>query len=335
MSKRTVEKKPIKSKEELRREKELNKSIIPVAKPIQKDLGIMAIQKEEDVFVKSNNEFCKIYSIKTSPLPDNNKLPFLELLCEKTTCRMRITSFCKMNADKMNSYSFLTVFFRAGSYAEVYEQIKEFERMLIMEVCKPLDIVLARCRIDNILSFIYMNCTGKMKQFDYNELLSRRTSLKRMPFTELNMGKDGIFECDEKYGKVYFGKGLPIKPITNNSFLKNRDVGFQIAVDIQSMTTEEQELYEYELQRIYNYKLKSTDKKMVSMTYMLSVLADSEEKIKMLDNEAVKDFTDNKMLILPCVGREREAFQSACTFGLLDFKAANMVELKVASSLLP
>jgi hypothetical protein len=318
-----------KSKEELQQAKKLNRSMIYLSKATQRSIGVSAVQEEKGVFGLSNGNFLKIYSVKFSG--DINK-DFIPRLCKITTNRIRLSSFYKCTNKKFVSYLFLSVYFEAETYADVDEQIKFFENKLFT-ICQPLNINIISCTFYNILSIVHMNSTGKMKQFNRNMVLARNCNWEKLIFPDLKTNC-GEFEFMDKSGLCFLGKIFPDRPIDIKKELLSLSCNFQIALDIQKISVSEKDMFKLELENKYECSLPPVDtENIINVSYLLTLIPEQNQNLSQLKIKVMNLFDQQGMLIVPCVNREKEVFQSIASMGIVNFHSMKNADIGLTSSL--
>ena len=316
---------------EAKRIKDINNSLSYLSNSSRKELGILAIQKEENVFFCGNNIYKKVYTFKPALL-NNKKLELLKALCGMFQNRIRL-SLCLKNKDgKLNAYMFMTVTFIATSFYEVQKEISSFESEINRNICSILHIQIVPCNLENTLTFIHMNCTGEMKKFDTNRLFQKK--LTGSLFAEATATEPGAFKCGNRYGVLYIGKDFPQKTEDVMSIFATYEGTYQMCIDFQSYTEEDKEIFQYELKNKFSQEAKNKESVIVNATYLLTLISESKDSLCELD-EKITEFYDMKnILLMPGVDRERDIQMSICTLGLSDFHSMQNVNLNVLSELL-
>lgn len=321
------------TKEELKREKLLNKSLTMLPKSAQNNLGVLAIQKEHGVFFQGENKYLKIYSVKKGVLGSQKQL-FLDRLLDSTMCRIRVSSFCKIKNEKLAAYTFLSVYFTANSYAEAYRKINEFDLMLQEKICRELNIIITGCSIDTALMFMHMNCVGKMKQVEYSSVVSKKQNYKDAILTDVKELENGEVETNDKHGVCFIGEYFSKEPVEINKIISGVEGNIQFSVDMQRISEDDWKIYNYQLSQKYNQHIEGVEKDIINITYLFAALADSPEEISKIKSQIIDRFGEQGILIIPCSGREKKIFNSICSIGAVDFHSMRNADICVASSLI-
>jgi hypothetical protein len=320
-----------KSKEELKWEKQLNRSLRYLSKATLQSMGVTAVQEEESVFCLSDGSFVKIYSIKNNSSLEMNK-EFVSRLC-RTTNRVRLSSFYKCINQKYVSYLFLSVYFEAESYADVVGLIQKFDEKLYAEICRPLNLNITTCTVENVLSIMHMNCTGKMKQFDHNTVFSRKGNWEKLLFPEITETNCGEFKYMDKIGLCFLGKIFPDGPVDIKKELLSLGCNIQIAVDMQSLTEAEKDMFNHELENKYQCRLSPETESIINVTYLLALIPEQNLNQKQLKKAVMNLFDRHGMLLVPCADREKKVFQSICSMGIINFHSMKNASVELVSSL--
>lgn len=323
-----------KSKEELLKEKELNRSLVALSKATQQELGVCAIQKADNVFFLGNRKYIKIYSLKSALNDSDRKKAFLEEMEKITSNRFRISVFCKNTDSKSNFYMFITVYFEADDYVRARGEIEKFEKEFKEHVVRQLSLNVTECKIKDILAIVYMNSSGKIKRFDDFETNLAKANWKEILLHELKNIHYGNFQCDESYGACYIAKEFPNNAIAVNDAYAKCKGNIYYCVDIQTFTEEEKQILEYEIKNKYNSRADFINKNVMNMTYLISLSAPTENMLHDLKLQVEKEFERAGVLLLPCSGREEVIFDSLCSLGICDFHSMQNVGPDVVSSLL-
>ena len=322
-----------KSKEQLRKEKRLNRSLIYVSKSVQNETGLMAIQMEDGVFFLGNGKYMKIYSIKAPSLAEK-KAAFVKAMLELTNNRIRISTFYKKRNEKASAYSFVSIYYEAFNYAEASVVIRDFEKDMEDKVCRPLNILISNCSVETSLTFLHMNCAGEMKQYSHEILTSKKSDWKTEVFPAVSDACVGNFIYQDKCGICFSGKLFGDKQVSINDALMKLSGNIQIVVDFQKMTETEQGMFEYEMGRKYNCSLENYKKDVINATYLVSAFSENQEQQKMLRLQIMELFDKNRVLLMPCAGNESKVFSSICSLGIVDYHSMRNVNRDVISSLL-
>lgn len=318
-------------KAEAKRIKTINNSLSYLSNSAQKELGVLAVQKEENVFFCGNNMYKKIYTFKPALLK-NKRLELLKALCRMFQNRIRLSLCLKNKEDKINAYMFMTVSFAANSYYEVRENIAAFEKEINKNICAILNIQIAPCNLENSLMFIYMNYTGEIRKIDVEKIFQRKSVIPL--FEEARVATPGKFKCANRYGAIYIGRNFPEKVSDVMSIFGKYEGTYQICIDFQSYSPEDKEIFRYELKNKYNQKIQEKDSLIINATYLLSILSESEEDLYEMEENIAAHYDMKDILLMPGVGREHSIQMSICTLGLSDFHSMQNVKETILSELL-
>ena len=320
------------SKEEIRRIKQLNRSLVSLPKPTQQSLGILAVQREDGVFFLGNNQYVKIYLVKPAVLNEKRK-QLVTKLCEITGNRIRITSFCKTYNQRLIAYTFMAVYYKAYNYAGAYDEISEFEKRLNEEVCRNLGITISKCALDDALVYMRMNCSGELKIIEHSDMMSKNGDWKKNLFADVSETKAGTFQCLEKYGVCFTGNFYDNSNINIDNILMQIPGNILFAVEIQKVDEEDEKLLKHELTNKYSVDC-DIEESTVNMKYLMSVMFEDETTRNEVKKTIMSLYDQNKILLNPCSGREKEAYYSLCSIGVIDFHSMRNASTEQAGSLL-
>lgn len=255
----------MKRKQEERKIREINNSLKYLSSPVQKEIGILAVQEQDNVFLCEDKMYKKVYTVRPAVLK-NKKNELIKALCNGFHNRIRFTQILKNNGDKLGNYMFMTVNFEAETYYEARKKITEFENKLRMEITSILNIDIQTCTLDSLLSYIIWNYSGRMQQIDTGQLFTSKTGLHF--FDTCKDRGIGSFSVDGNYGIVCIGKAYPDEmPDVTTMFAKQKAT-YQICVDFQSYSPEDKEIYQLVLNRRYcNEKYEADKENIVNMSY--------------------------------------------------------------------
>lgn len=324
-----------KSKEEIHREREKNRSLTVLPKTVQAALGVRAIQKEDCIFQIRKNEYIKIYSVKL--LLEENRLAFVERLCGMTINRIRLSVFCKNMGEKHYEYMFMSIYFSGINYSDADMQVRVFETKLY-DGMKDIAHI-STCSVDSALMFIHMNSAGEVKKYDFAGFNGKKAALCQLgtrfslyqPVTET---MEGEFLCHGRYGICFTGKLFPDRKVNFNKMIKECGRNIQFVVDMQMPTEEEVQAQEHEIKKRYSCSLNLSENRYINLSYLCIALADSKEERFRAGERISFSARENEILLVPCCDRETEAFHSVCSLGIKDFHSMRNVNIEFASSLL-
>ena len=324
-----------KSKEQILRERKLNASVVPLAKRNREQLGILAVQPEKNIFFLSDQHFIKIYSLKGVELTDARKKILVGELCRLSSNRMRLSTFSYANGGNA-PLIFLTVFFSGASYAEVADEIDEFDKSLSSLMDSKFKMSFITCNIGDIFMFIYMNFNGQMKKVSVKAITKKSAHLKKSYFQEIKEREDGYcISKTEKVGKSYICIQYPDKIDVSMNILRRLGCTYLSCIDFQMIDKECSAYYNKMMEEAYGSGAvaENTDGMMFNLSFMLSYVCNDEAEMKACDAD-IKDFFSKCALItVPCTGAEKKVVESISTFGLVDLHCCRKVSMDVVSKL--
>lgn len=306
-----------KTKEQKQREKRLNNSLLCLSKSTQQSLGIISMQCDDGVFYLENDVYLKVYSLKFKSLSSCNRNKFIKKLCDSSFCRMRLSSFVRNSGDIPEKIlRFLTVYVNGRGYAAAYD---EFEKIgiILSKISEEFEVKITPCSINNVLTIIHMNISGEVKNYDINALVKQKEDLKKVIFPDMKEDYNEFQVESSLYGISYNGTEFSNTLSGVYEYFEHMKYDIQSCVDIQVMTREETEIFNYNLKRRYNHVLENNGiGRNVNLTFLLSVTNVSSE-----EREEVRERlrTEKSMLLIPCTGNQITAYSSICSLGLVDY----------------
>lgn len=306
-----------KTKEQKQREKRLNNSLLCLSKSTQHSLGIISMQCDDGVFYLGNDVYLKVYSLNFKSLTSYHRNKFIKRLCDSSFCRMRLSSFVKNSSDTPGKIlRFLTVYVNGHGYATAYD---EFEKIGIIfnGISEEFEVKITPCSISNVLTIIHMNFSGEVENYDINVLVKQKEDMKKVIFPDMKEDYNEFQIESSLYGVCYNGIEFSKNYAGMYEYFGNMKYDIQSCIDIQVMTREETEIFNYNLKRRYNHMLENNEVgRNVNLTFLLSVVnLSSEEREKVRE----KFRNEKNMLLIPCTGNQITAYSSICSLGLVDY----------------
>ena len=323
-----------KSKEELRRDRELDRSVVNFSKKNISSLGIVGVHPEHNVLYLSSETYVKIYSLKGVALSLTRRDVLINALCGFTPHRLRLSSFLYPSSDA--SVVFLSVFFKGKRFSEVADEIQEFDRNLSLLMTGRFKLSFTPISIGDAFMFIFMNYRGQMKNISTRAVLKKNVNFKRDFLLEIVEDNDSfkVLE-DNKYGFVNMCLQYPEK-FEENFFerLKKIGVGYLSCIDFQRIETDMDQSYKKMIEASYNSDIENNEEKNVNATFILSMLFEEKGQLDLGYSLAKDIFADSGLVMVPCNGIQTEVFPSLATFGLVDFHCMRRVTIDILANLI-
>lgn len=327
-----------KSREQMKQEKIMNAAMHKTSAKTAKGMEIVAVHPEESIFqTKPKNgksAFIKIFSIKGLNNSDMRKSTLLHSLCENVSSRrIRISSF-QYSGNKAPVF-FLSVYFYGSSYADIYEEVQEFNAVLEMILQKNSRIMIETCSMSDIFMFIYMNYNVQVKKISEKSILEKNCDWRREYLKVVAVKDNGIQLADNgRYGCCYMAIQYPddIAPI----FEKIKEIGCVIlsCVDIQRIPEKYIPAYKEYIEQIYSGSIESEKSNLLNATFLFCVFTNSKEELETCNRLIKEHMENNKLLVTNCRGMEEMVFNSIATMGLLDFHCMRNINQKIIANLL-
>lgn len=320
-----------KRKQEERKIREINNSLRYLSNSVQKEIGILAVQEQDNVFFCGNKIYKKVYTVRPAIL-QNKKYELIRALCNTFHYRIRLTQILKNNEEKLGCYMFMTVFFEAETYYDARKDIVGFENKLRTEITSILHIDIHTCSLDSVLSYMFLNYSGKMQQLDVNQLFTSKSGLHI--FDTCKNDENGKFHFEGNYGIACIGKNYPEKMPELTKLFNDHKAAYQICIDFQSYCPEDKEIYQLALNRRYcNEKIELDKTDVVNMSFSLVAIKNDPDQLDDLANYIFDYYDDMHVLVMPGVNRAREIFLSISSLGMRDFHSMQNSDAQTISNL--
>lgn len=323
-----------KNKEQLRKEREINSRLIPMSKRNRENLGIVAVEPKENVIALDNGYFVKIYSLKGVELSQNRKNILVESLLEFTEHRMRLSSFKYDSTD--SSLVFLSVYFPGSSYAEIIDDIREFDENIVNLMKNKFRVSFNVCGIGEVFMFAYMNFNGQMKRIEDSAVLNKATNLRRDFFRDIAEIEGGFqIQQSGKYGDCIMALQYPEK-LKKNVFeaVKQVNRGYLSCIDFQRISEEDFNSYEDVLNASFNTSVHHDFKNMVNITFVFGFLYDSVDDLISSELKLRDLLAETGMVFAPCTGIQRDVYESIASMGIYDYHCMRTVNSELISNLI-
>ena len=308
-------------------------TMIKTSKKTMENIGIAAVKPEESIFQTNKGSFVKVYSVKGLENSEMRKEQLMNSLSDDSEYRIRISSF----QYEGNSYPifFLSVYFCGSSYADVYDEIKKFDRYLEEILKVNIRVIIKPCGISDIFMFIYMNYNGQMKKINPKSVLKKNADWRSEYLKYIKASDNGFsFEGTKKYGYCYMA--IQYSENIENFFEKLKELGAVIlsCIDFQRVPDKYLSDYKEYIEEIYNGKVESEKRSLLNGTFLFMVLLDSEKELKKM-NKFIKEYMERcGITVVNCIGAEQRVVDSIATMGLLDFHCMRNVNEKILSNFL-
>lgn len=323
-----------KRKLEERRIKEVNTSLKYLSSSVQKKLGILAVQEQDNVFFCEDKRYKKVYTVRPAIL-QNKKYELIKALCDTFHNRIRFTQALKNSGDKIGSYMFMTVNFEAGTYYEAKKEIEEFENKIQIEITSILHIDIQPCTLDNLLSYMVLNYSGKMQQFDIGRLFSSKETLNFGDnCKDAGNGKFILSGNNDNCGIVCVGKGYPHDMPEMTTLFEKEQATYLVCIDFQSYDADDKEIYRLALNSRYSNERTELDQQnVINMSYFLAVIKNDSEQLENMTDRIFDYYDKEQVLLMPGVGRTQEIFLSMSSLGMKDFHSMQNTNPRIISNL--
>ena len=320
-----------KSKEEIRRERLLNGSLIPSAKKMQKDLNILAFQKEDYIVKNGERDYVAIFSLKLIEYPSLNFNSLASLLCANLAQRFRISSFYQKVDKKLKDLYFLSIFFHEDAYYIVHDELEKLKNGLFPVLTK-YGFQIAPLSLSDIFVFWNLNMNSEMLSLDAKNIFSSQNYTSYFEKPKLKKKEKIIFEYKDNYCVTL--KLQSMAPETKGFPFENFKDFHKIffTSDTWKMTEDDMKVYDRILRSsFYSYK---NEKNIELVNFSVSLILmdlDRDRLLRSLDSLYSK-CEENGYILSPCFDEEENCFYSLSSFGIIRYLNMHTTELKQAVS---
>lgn len=326
-----------KSKVQIQKEKQMNGSMRSTSKKTMKSMGIIAVHPEESIFqrvpVNGKSEFIKIYSIKGLDNFEMRKEMLIHSLCDYCEShRFRISSF--QYAGNSVPIFFLSVYFYGSNYAEIYDDVRQFDECMEDILKQNIRITVVPCNISDIFMFIFMNYNGQLKKINQKEILRKDADWVKDYLKNISVTNSGFqLENKEKYGICYMATQYPDKIERIFDKIKQSGCGILSCIDVQKIPEKYVLTYREYIEQIYNGTVKKDISSLFNVSFLFSIFVDSENERKETNRYIKEYFEQNNLIVTNCNGIEEKVFDSIATMGVLDFSCMRNVDKNLIANL--
>lgn len=327
-----------KSKAQIKKERMMNASMHQTSKKTISAMGIVAVHPEESIFqttpANGKSAFIKIYSIKGLDNSEMRKELLIHSLCDNCASRrLRISSF--QYAGNNAPIFFLSVYFYGSSYADIYDEVREFDELLEIVLKQNIRITIKPCSISDIFMFIFMNYNGQIKKISQKAVLRKKADWGKEYLKYVSAMDNGIcLEEVDKYGCCYMAVQYPDK--LERIFEKIKQTGCAIlsSVDIQKIPDKYLPAYKEYIEQIYSGTVETQVNRLLNTTFLFSVFVNSEKEMKMMNQFVKEHMEKNDLIVTNCTGVEGQVLDSIATMGLFDFHCMRNVNEELIANFL-
>lgn len=323
-----------KTKEELKRIKNLNRSLVNVSKGTQRSFGIISVQPDHGVFYQGAGRYVKIYSLKGN-MTDASCRILVKKICDLTHFRYRITSFCR-GGERQGTMRFFSLFVTAPDYYHAYGEYCNFEATVHADTdLRKNGFTIEECTLEQTLMFVQMNFTGQMKKFNYRETQRKSEDWGKLLFPPMDIYDLNILlHPNEIITGSYYGKEIPGKLSELREDLTHAGIALQTSVEIQSFKDEEIELLNKIIGKKYNSVLSSQTERIVNASYLLMISSPYDNEYGEMTEILLSIAEKNGLRLESCSGQQKDVFLSMCTLGIRDFHIMRNVTESTAAGMI-
>lgn len=308
-----------KNREQIKVEKQLNRSLTIVPSQTQQSLGLVSVEPSSGVW-HTDMLFTKMLQIDgLVTLPEEKRKEFTNILTDQLNIRVRMSSF--IHDDTADCY--LTLFASTNNYAVAKEEFDDVIALLRSAPVTQLGISVHEMTVNNVANLIIAT-TGRTEQFEVMQHLKNKDDWKKTIFPDYS-AKDDSLVYSGHYASCYVVTEFPgsIKPFMDS--FQNFGCPVYVAADFEPLDDDSVSSLERLLELKYNRKIEHKQNHYISMTCLMGFATESDSMRKMLE-KALYSKTDHENIGLsPMSMQEETGFNSLLSLGFLDFRAARNV----------
>ena len=316
------------SKEEYKRRKNINNSVVPAGKDQMVDFGIFGYEPFNNVVFNNKGQYICVYKIKADSVTSLNS--FLSILCANLSQRFRISSFFQNSEKGFGFNLFLSLFYEVNSYfdasQEIEKHVKAFESF-------PGQVKAEQLELDKILLYwnMFLN-SSLLSNVKFSSVMGQNGYRKYMqnPMIEVDESNPNIFKVSDSYFmslNVYLNmKDLKSFPV---SMFKNFDKVY-LAQDVYKIDSEILDLYDKMLYLNYHVTLDDAIAEKydyVNYSVILTLFHNDIDVLLKHVNDFIKICSERGYKMTYCMSDEEYCFQSLCSFGIKDFVNMHIMKL--------
>lgn len=323
-----------KTKEELKKIKNLNRSLVNVSKGTQRSFDILSVQPEHGVFYQGSGCYVKVYSLKGKIAEDSCRM-LVNRLCDLTHFRYRITSFCR-SGERQGTMRFFSLFVTAADYYHAYEEYCRFEENIHSDiVLQKNGFMIEECTLEQTLMFVQMNFTGQMKKFNYQASQKKSEDWGKLMFPSMEVyDLKLLIHPNEIITGCYYAKEVPSKLSDLRDDLIHAGFSLQTCVEIQSFTDGEMELLNKIIGKKYNAALSSQTERLVNASFLVMISSPYDKEYMEIAETLLNSAERRELRLESCSGQQKDAFLSICTLGIRNFHIMRNVTQSTAAEMI-
>lgn len=308
-------------KEQIKRDRELNRTFISTSPDTQNSLGILAIEKDAGV-IRKNNLYLKTY--KTRGLDGTDKTNLISTIMD---CGGRVR-FTTILDSKKGIMDYLTVYHVGDTYAPARDHFEKVE-----EALKGDGLDLKTLGIEELLNTCASNFGITGSNLGLAESLKKKRDWKKDYFPAIKNNDTG-YTYDGRCGNAYIATEYP-QTSCINPFAKLLELGCTVgmALDLCPYDATTAAAFERLMEKQYNKKASYVADDMVNTSYTLLFMAESADLCKIIDRSVIHAAGEG-LVLTSCAGFAAEPAVSLYSLGLTDYKIMRNTSRAIAADLL-
>ena len=319
-----------KSKEEIRREKQLNRSVIYAPKGIAHDLCVVGYQNDDQVIKNGDNSYVSVFSLKGTEQTTLNLNTLSSILYANLAQRFRISSFFQKVNGQLKDMCYLTIFFQEENYYKVHDELTKLKNEFFPGL-RQYGFTIDTLHLGDILSFWNMNMNYKMVNIDANTVLTARHYQNYLHKPKLTKKERIIFKNGENF---CIALKLIVVSHTTKSFPFDSLSSFHkilCCTDVWRMNDDDVKTYDRLLRSsFYPYKGQHDDDLVDFSASVVLMDPDRDALLKNVD-AFYTECEDRGFIFVPCFDNEEECYLGLTSFGIIDYRNMRIAQVKQAT----
>lgn len=288
-------------KEKKKRIELANKMLIPTPKVTRESLNLLSFDPS-GTFRMKENDWLRVYQIEI------DQIEKLDETLKQVKGKLRVTTKMLPGIKKQ---IFFSLFEKSQTYEEARIKFVNDERALMESVkLMPLDV-------NQVMNQVMELGEVENQGFAYASMVRGKKNWKKECFHEV-AEENEHFLYQNAFGQSFFVKLFPKK--MDGSILKRMgELGCPVYLALETRELDETEEMDFNriLEEKYNVRLGiGAERLHKSCSLMISFLCDSEDARAIISNTIVNLLESEGMIISPCFGFQRTAFESSVSLGL-------------------
>lgn len=292
-----------------------NRMLVPSPKKTTKSIGLLSFDPT-GAFHFEGGRWVKVYEVTGN----------LSEIAEATTKMQSRVRIVLMIVPEKDGDAYVKTYVSLIGYGDIYEDVRlafEADERIMQDTVGLRSLI-----VDEAISVITKLNGINKEPFSYASFVRSRTDLSKKIFPDVTAKRDG-FSVNGQWGESFFVMEYP-SVVTNQVFMHLKELGCPVymSFDLYSVSVLDQENYNRTLERKYCRSFsKDSYKPFMNVSCAVTILCDSTDAREIIKETVTTLFNRASYVIAPCFGAQREAYLSATSLGLVDYRNFKNVPL--------